>query len=110
MFDLDLYSSTSAALTLLERMAPNTLPRVRCYFDDIIGYEDTLYNDFTGVRLAIREFNQRYDEDTQQLSVSHSFLGRPPQYWHQQIYVCHYFKHAAYDQPLSGGPHQLPFE
>ena len=34
------------------------LPRILCYFDDIIGGETELYNDFTGVRLAIREFNE----------------------------------------------------
>lgn len=110
MFDLDLYTSTAAAMTLLDTMPPNTLPRVRCYFDDIVGYEDTLYSDFTGVRLAIREFNRRHAEDTQQLSESHSFLGRIPQYWHRQIYVCHYFKHPIYNQPLSSGPHQLPLD
>ena len=33
------------------------LPRVFSYFDDTIGDEVSLYNDFTGERLAINEFN-----------------------------------------------------
>jgi hypothetical protein len=53
-FDLDLYSSTSDAMKLLE--APNDLllPRVLCYFDSIIGLT---YGDHNGERLAIGEFN-----------------------------------------------------
>ena len=33
------------------------LPSVFSYFDDIIGSEIELYNDYTGERLAINEFN-----------------------------------------------------
>jgi hypothetical protein len=107
MFDLDLYSSTASALTILDAGAENTLPRVRCYFDDVIGYEETLYNDFTGARLAIAEFNRNHASDIEQLSRSHSFLGTYPQYWHDQVYVCHFFQHPDYSRALSSAPHQL---
>ncbi len=37
-FDLDLYSSTLDAFAIFEAGAAVTLPRVVCYFDDIIGF------------------------------------------------------------------------
>ena len=40
----------------------NYLPRVFCYFDDVLGSEIELYNDYTGERLAINEFNNENDE------------------------------------------------
>lgn len=55
--DLDLYSATKQALTLLDADPAKLLPRVFCYFDDIMGYG---YNDFTGERLAIHEFNTEH--------------------------------------------------
>src|SRR5262245_56689938 len=57
MHDLDFYSSTKAALGLFEADEKYILPRVFNYFDDIVGSEIELYNDFTGERLAINEFN-----------------------------------------------------
>ena len=33
------------------------MPRIFSYFDDTIGSEVELYNDYTGERLAINEFN-----------------------------------------------------
>src|SRR6185295_1256317 len=56
--DVDLYSSTQASLKLFDADPRFYLPRVFCYFDDIIGSETELYNDYTGQRLAIREFNE----------------------------------------------------
>jgi hypothetical protein len=35
------------------------LPRVFCYFDDIVWPERACYNEFTGEYLAIREFNEQ---------------------------------------------------
>ena len=110
IFDLDLYSSTAAAMSLLDAAPEHTLPRLRCYFDDMYGYADSLFNDYTGVRLAIAEFNRNHPADAVQLSPSNSFLGAVPQYWHFQLFVCHYFKHPAYNRPLSSGPHQLKLE
>lgn len=53
-FDLDLYSSTVDAMALLTADDDKLLPRVACYFDNILGHS---YSDFTGERLAIAEFN-----------------------------------------------------
>jgi hypothetical protein len=108
MFDLDLYSSTAAALAILDSDSENVLPRVFCYFDDIVGYGENLFNDFTGVRLAIREFNQRHLQVGRQLCPANAFRGLQPQYWHQQVHVCHYFKHPSYTTRLSAELHELP--
>lgn len=102
-FDLDYYSSTVAALQILEQDSRHFLPRVACYFDDTVGDIDWAYNDFTGELLAIREFNERH----QHLKVApvrglRFFKGRLPQIWHEQIYVAHFFRHADYGRPVSG--------
>lgn len=52
--DLDLYSSTKTALKIFEADERFLLPRVLCYFDDILGYT---YSEYNGERLAISEFN-----------------------------------------------------
>ncbi|MBV8361649.1 MAG: hypothetical protein JO189_27495 [Deltaproteobacteria bacterium] len=94
IFDLDLYSSTKSALTVLAAPVDRLLPRVFCYFDDIIGYPLQTYNDRTGERLAIAEFNGQ--SENRYLAVSNMFRGYLPEYWHQQIYVCHLFDHPEY--------------
>jgi hypothetical protein len=50
--DLDFYSSTKDALTIFETDSTHFLPRVFMYFDDIIGDDLWLCNEFTGERLA----------------------------------------------------------
>jgi uncharacterized protein YqfB (UPF0267 family) len=58
MFDLDYYSSTMDAFEIFKK--PH-LPRVFCYFDDVVGNEISLYNEFTGELLAINEFNAQHE-------------------------------------------------
>lgn len=55
-FDLDLYSSTMAAFSLLEK--ENLLPRVWCYFDDITDVPESCLTDFLGEAAAIQDFNR----------------------------------------------------
>lgn len=45
-FDLDYYSSTKAALQLLEQPHERFLPRVFCYFNDIVGPPFELHCEF----------------------------------------------------------------
>ncbi len=47
-FDLDYYSSTVTALKILEIDRRYLLPRVACYFDDMVGDVDWAYSEFTG--------------------------------------------------------------
>lgn len=60
-FDLDLYSSTTNALALFDASYQYFLPRVLCYFDDILEDKSIpMYNNYAGERLAIHEFNSRH--------------------------------------------------
>ena len=107
MHDFDFYSSTAAALKMFEAPEKYFLPRVFCYFDDIVGSETELYNDYTGERLAINEFNQTHD--TKKLAVAYHFLTQPiRQTWHSQIFIYHDFGHSRYNDFVSDERQQLP--
>jgi hypothetical protein len=95
--DLDYYSSTRDALAYLDAGASHFLPRVFMYFDDIIGNNVWLCNEFTGERLAIAEFNQKHE--TQNISKNYS---APKQYWSDQIYIYHDFDHPKYNDFVAG--------
>ena len=56
-FDLDFYSSTMAAFRIFEGTDEAYLPRVLCYFDDVVGTDDQVHCEDVGELLAIREFN-----------------------------------------------------
>ena len=107
MFDLDLYTSTRDALTILT--SASTLPRVWCYFDDISGSPVNAYSDFTGVREAIRQFNLDPQRTTRQqhLSRAFAFRGMVPENWHASCYVYHQLQHPDYSRCLSKEKHQL---
>jgi hypothetical protein len=107
MHDLDYYSSTRLALDLFDADAAFRLPRIFCYFDDVVGDEVELYNDFTGERLAIAEFNQQHE--TKKLSPAYHLLARADREdWFPQIYVLHDFRHPRYNDFVSEADQQLP--
>jgi hypothetical protein len=58
-FDMDLYTSTRDSMKLFRGDFAMTqcLPRVVCYFDDIMG---TTFGDLNGERLAMAEYNREY--------------------------------------------------
>ena len=95
-FDLDLYSSTKHAFTLLEADQKLLLPRIYCYFDDILGFS---YSEFTGELLAIAEFNT--DHKLRKISKINGLkYYLPPslahQSWVDQFYLAHIFDHECY--------------
>ena len=51
-FDLDLYSSTTEALRLFDAQHQSVLPRLYCYFDDIIDGDFILDNEWVGESLV----------------------------------------------------------
>jgi hypothetical protein len=107
MHDLDFYSSTAAALAMFDAPEKYFLPRVFCFFDDVIGSETELYNDFTGERLAINEFNQTHE--TKKLAAPYHFLThRVRETWHSQIFIYHDFRHSRYNDFISNGNQHLP--
>ena len=98
LFDLDYYSSTVEALKIFDSNANENyfLPRVYCYFDDVLGTEVELYNDYVGERLAIREFNQTHT--TKKISISYHLLKhRVIEKWHHRIFIYHDFAHNRYN-------------
>lgn len=107
-FDLDYYSSTTAALGVLELPFEQLLPRVFCYFDDVAGGPSYCYNEFTGELLAINEFNQSHDDRklAQIAGLRHNFSSLPA-LWHEQIYVAHLFNHPSYSTPVHLGDQRL---
>jgi len=92
MFDLDYYSSTVDSLKIFNK--PH-LPRVFCYFDDVIGCNEIcLYNDFTGELLAINEFNQSNKMKITKLkNTAHFFKDTDFQ---DNLFVMHDFEHPEY--------------
>lgn len=107
MHDLDYYSSTAAGLQLFDVDERYRLPRIFCYFDDIIGSEIELYNDFTGERLAIREFN--HERTTKKLSSAYHLIARRyVEPWYHQIFVLHDFEHSHYNDFVGQNDQQLP--
>ncbi|HXG03909.1 MAG TPA: hypothetical protein VNO23_10935 [Candidatus Binatia bacterium] len=104
-FDLDYYSSTRDALAVFRGPEETRLPRVFCYFDDLILPERACYNDYTGEYLALHEFNA--EEPTKKLGkLPHLRLVREhPAAWQEQIYVLHDFAHGLYVTPINAPQH-----
>jgi hypothetical protein len=110
MFDLDFYSSTVEALKVFDADEKYFLPRVFCYFDDILGTEVELYNDYVGERLAIREFNDI--RATKKISIPyHLHKHRVVEKWHHRIFIYHNFAHSQYNNFIgTENPMNLSFD
>lgn len=105
-FDLDLYSSTVAAFGALRDRHELLLPRVVCYFDDIIGFS---HSDFTGERLAIREFNEEHEHRKISQIYGLRYVLALDQWWTQMMYMVHAFDHPRYgDDDGTNRLRQLP--
>jgi hypothetical protein len=104
--DLDYYSSTIDALKLFDLPHEHILPRVFCYFDDVIGDDLELYNDFTGERAAIVEFNRTHT-DSKLSFVYYLPATAGYQGWHHQIWSLHNFQHPYYGKFVSREDQQL---
>ncbi|PWT99246.1 MAG: hypothetical protein C5B51_27485 [Terriglobia bacterium] len=104
-FDLDYHSSTKSALSIFQAHACTRLPRVFCYFDDVIWPERACYSEYAGEYLAIREFNAQY-EAMKLSKIPHlSWMRQHAAAWNEQMYVLHDFFHPEYCTnitPVSG--------
>jgi hypothetical protein len=116
-YDLDYYSATLAALRIFDSPTSARLPRIFCYFDDIfdglpfarLNGEPLagFHSDWTGERLAIREFN--CSSESKKISKFHlpiraSVLAP----WVDKVFVLHDFGHPDYCK-FTGNPNdQLP--
>jgi hypothetical protein len=95
-FDLDYYSSTWQAFKLLESDQDLLLPRIHCYFDDIMGFT---CSEFTGERLAISEFNKTHTaRKISQIFGLRYFLPSlcAQDQWSEMMYLAHIFDHRLY--------------
>jgi hypothetical protein len=96
-FDLDYYSSTKMALKVFETANYELrLPRVYCYFDDIIWPEHACHNMYIGELCAIQEFNESH-EKLKLCPINllrHMRVHEDP--WNEQMYVLHDFTHPLY--------------
>ena len=93
--DLDYYSSTKDSFNIFNGPEERYLPRVFCYFDDIIGTENEMYNIYTGELLAIMEFNKK--NEFKKIALNQNLIARSNESWRYQIYYYHNFLHSNYN-------------
>ncbi len=97
-FDLDFYSSTKSALYLFNERHGLFLPRVICYFDDILSNDFVYHSEFTGVPLAIEEFNQKHTDRKIAKMNGLRYIRMIPDKWNEQVFVFHYFSHPLFSK------------
>ena len=96
-FDFDIYSSTKDAMTVFDTEDANVLPRVWCYFDDVMG-DESYCNKFTGELLAIEEFNETHkDQKVAKINgfAAHRYIRSS---WNDGVYMLHRFHHKDYNR------------
>lgn len=95
--DVDLWSSTKDCLNLFEASPSKILPRVWCYFDDIVGTIPDV-----GELLAIHEFNESHDDTKirQPFNLRANVPLQPS--WADQMWQAHSFKHPDYGRLQTG--------
>lgn len=89
-FDLDLYSSTVSAFQIFDTDSANLLPRVFCYFDDILGT-----NEYVGELGAIHTFN--VTNEARKIAKPYGLYAQRRELWNEKIFMFHDFKHPKYN-------------
>jgi hypothetical protein len=107
IFDVDLYSSTKAALRIFDTDVENLIPRVRCYFDDIIGTEISLTNEYMGEKLAVDEYNL-VTPNRKITPVYHLQARSYRKKWHLKSFVHHAYDHPRYSTFIARDDQALP--
>ena len=86
-FDMDLYSSTRAALKIFTLPGKRNLRRVTLYFDDVYT---AIYHHAAGEYLAIREFNDAkgavFIDKWHNVKIDRPF---PEAFWTNKMYIAH---------------------
>ena len=105
--DFDYYSSTLNSFKFITQENQKFfLPRVFNYFDDIIGGETELYNEFVGELLAISEFNN--DNKSIKFAKAQNLITKKNQFvWYHQIRILHFFNHPLYNEFIGNSNLQL---
>ena len=95
-FDLDYYSSTMKAFRLFEAGSFTRLPRVHCYFDDVVGPDYACMNEHVGELAAIRDFNDAHTSKKISQIINLKLSRNRPERWNDQMFAFHDFEHPAY--------------
>jgi hypothetical protein len=95
--DVDYYSSTTSALTVLDAESDGVLPQVFCYFQGLMWHP---WTEFNGARAAINDFNAAHEERKisplygLKYSLPRSEYRKP---WPELMHVTELFDHELYD-------------
>lgn len=96
--DLDYYSSTRDALGILKGQPNSMLPRLYCYFDDVMSNENGgIMCDRVGQLLSINEYNEMSKERYLAQIAGLSYCRARPASWNEQLYIHHAFDHPSYN-------------
>jgi hypothetical protein len=84
------------ALRILDADHSVLLPRIHCYFDDILGFT---FGDHNGELLAISEFNESHEmRKLSKINGLRYFV--PEKYaderWVEKFWIAHIFEHPLY--------------
>jgi hypothetical protein len=93
--DLDYYSSTINSFNIFNAESKFYLPRIFCYFDDVIGDEISMYGDYSGELLAIKEFNEL--NKNKKIHLNKNLVWSNNTHWRYQVYYYHDFLHPKYN-------------
>jgi hypothetical protein len=95
-FDVDYYSSTTAALGIFEGESDRLLPHVFCYFQGLMWHP---WTEFNGARAAINDFNGAHERRKLsplyglKYSLPRSEYAKP---WPEMMYVAELFDHTLH--------------
>ncbi|MFL2901657.1 MAG: hypothetical protein ACJZ36_01690 [Candidatus Pelagibacter sp.] len=97
--DLDYYTSTKFFLNQLPDAYEFLLPRVYCYFDDVVDVNNYI-NEHNGERLAIKEFNDanqniKIGKSLSNLSDFKFSIGN------EKLFMLHNFNHKHYSKKIN---------
>tara|TARA_B100001057_G_scaffold500685_1_gene617142 strand:+ start:5460 stop:6296 length:837 start_codon:yes stop_codon:yes gene_type:complete len=99
--DLDYFSSTLNSFEIFNNEDHFYLPRIFCYFDDIVGTEKEMFNEFTGELMAINKFNENNDQ--KKICLNRNLIPNSRENWRYQIYYYHNFNHKNYNDYIGDG-------
>src|SRR3546814_16713729 len=100
-------SSTRDAFAILDGPPETRLPRIFCYFDDLVSSDSGHVGHPVGVPLAIAEFNAR-DRLRQFTRLDHlAFAHGHMRPWQRKIYSFQDFGHPAFATYIEAEDRQL---
>ena len=90
-FDLDYYTSTKEAMKIFNQNLTDFLPRVICYFDNVLGS----VNNFNGELLAINQFNE--ENKMKKIAKDYGTITDIKYGCNfEQVFILHLFEHNKY--------------